>query len=95
MYFEPFDEGSMYRQGLFQARCRLLAYRYKEIRSGNTYLSDSYEATAKDTARLVNKAQRLYLEKLSGVEEDIDKLNRTRFIEALREVREYNITQYM
>ena len=87
MFFEPFNEGSMYRQGLFQAQCKLLAYRYKEIRPGNKYLDNSYEAAATDTAQLIQKAQKNYLNKMSGLMEDVHIFNKTKFVEALREVR--------
>ncbi|XP_052064515.1 glutamate receptor 4-like [Mytilus californianus] len=85
MYLEPFDEGPMYRQGLFEAKCQLLAYRYTEIRPGSKYLTSSYEATAIDTAHLIQKSQKLYLKKMSGIDEHVDIFNRTKMIEALRE----------
>ncbi|CAC5388573.1 GRIA4 [Mytilus coruscus] len=85
MYLEPFDEGPMYRQGLFEAKCQLLAYRNKEIRPGSKYLTSSYEATATDAAHLIQKSQKLYLKKMSGIDEHVNKFNRTKMIEALRE----------
>jgi hypothetical protein len=76
----------MYRQGLFKAKCKLLAYRYKEIGPGTKYLKNSYEATATDTAQLIQQSQKLYLQKIRGLTEDLQMFNRTRLVEALREV---------
>lgn len=85
LYFEPFKEETIYSDELFQAKCKLLAFRYNEIRQRMKYMKNAYEATATDAARLVQKSQKIYIQKISGLNEDLQEFNTTRLVDALRE----------